>query len=71
MRAEGEPNDNGYAHPLDGVIAIVDVNKMQGEKGEAGGVRREVNNFLIFLLPFFLFSFSLSQLLQWKSTNQA
>lgn len=30
VRAKGEPHDNGYAHPLDGVIAIVDVNKLQG-----------------------------------------
>eukprot|EP00026_Physarum_polycephalum_P002679 Phypoly_transcript_02687.p1 GENE.Phypoly_transcript_02687~~Phypoly_transcript_02687.p1 ORF type:complete len:689 (+),score=104.40 Phypoly_transcript_02687:605-2671(+) len=29
VRAKGDPTDNGYAHPLDGVIAIVDVNKLE------------------------------------------
>jgi primary-amine oxidase len=33
-----DPNDNGYAHPIEGVIAIVDLNKMEVVQVEDYGV---------------------------------
>jgi len=34
----GDPNDNGYAHPVEGVIAVVDLNKMELVRIEDSGV---------------------------------
>src|SRR5437588_5775497 len=33
-----DPNDNGYAHPIDGLIAVVDLNKMEVVRVEDYGV---------------------------------
>jgi primary-amine oxidase len=33
-----DPNDNGYAHPIEGVLALVDLNKMEVVKIEDNGV---------------------------------
>jgi primary-amine oxidase len=34
----GDPNDNGYAHPIEGVLALVDLNKMEVVRIEDNGV---------------------------------
>ncbi len=47
VRAAGQPTDNGYAHPLDGVIVVVDANKMEGTLGSIKNCNASDNSLLV------------------------